>query len=232
MMKIPTPAELAGFIQFPMFRPSASAHDVERHCAAARAHKFSAVCVNGCRVELARHYLEDSEVKVAAVVGFPLGAMSCDTKRFEAEAAIDDGAQEIHAVLNLGRLKDGDSKFVLRELHDIVDAADERPVTVVLEMGLLSEEEARLACGLILDCGAKHVATSTGFADARATLAAVRLLRGLVGEKPGVTACGVVPDAAAALGAIEAGATRVCAANAVSIIDRLAGGAAASSAPG
>jgi len=131
-------------------------------------------------------------------------------------------------VLNIGRLLEGDSNGVLRELRDVVEAADERPVTVVLEAGLLSEEARRVACELTLDSGAKFLSTSTGFADADSTDAAVRQLRGFIGERLGVTACGAIPDATAALALIEAGATRLCTANAIAIIESLAGGEAGS----
>jgi deoxyribose-phosphate aldolase len=126
-------AEIARFIDHTLLKPEAKVAQVERLCAEAREHGFFSVCVNGSRVELARHCLEDTPVKVAAVVGFPLGAMNSDTKRFETEAAVDEGAQEIDLVLNIGRLKDGDDKYVLRELRDVVEAAEERTVKVILE---------------------------------------------------------------------------------------------------
>src|ERR1039458_9446271 len=107
-----SPAQLAAFIDHTVLKADATAKDIEKLCAEAREHKFFSVCVNGSRVAEARHLLEGSDVKVASVVGFPLGAMSTDAKRFETEAAIDDGAQEIDVVLNVGRLKDGDDKYV------------------------------------------------------------------------------------------------------------------------
>jgi len=102
---------------------------------------FNSVSVNGSWVAEACHFLDGSDVKVGCAVGFPLGAMSSDVKRFETEAAIDDGAQEIDVVINLGRLKTGDDKYVLRELRDVVEAADEWPVKVILETCLLTREE-------------------------------------------------------------------------------------------
>ena len=142
--------DLARCIDHTLLRADAVAKDIERLCAEAREHRFYAVCVNGSWVVQARHLLDGSAVKVATVVGFPLGAMDSDTKRFETEAAIDNGAQEIDVVINLGRLKDGNYDYVLRELRDVAEAADERPVKVILETGLLTHEEKIRACRLVL----------------------------------------------------------------------------------
>lgn len=217
--------EIARFIDHTLLKPEATAQQIEKLCAEARAHGFFAVCVNGSRVELARHCLEDSPVKVATVVGFPLGAMSSDAKRYETEAAIDDGAQEIDLVLNIGRLKDGDDKYVLRELRDVVEAADERPVKVILETCLLTNEEIIRACELVVEAGAHFVKTSTGFSTGGATLEDVKLLRATVGPKFGVKAAGGIRDTAAALAMIEAGATRLGTSAGVAIVKGLAPGA-------
>src|SRR5512137_2489197 len=158
-MKTPTPEDLAGYIDHTLLKPEATAQQIERLCAEAREHHFFSVCVNGSRVELARHRLADTDVKVACVVGFPLGAMSADAKRYEAEAAIDDGAQEIDVVLNVGRLKEGDDRYVLRELRDVVEAADERPVKVIIEACLLTREEKIRSCQLVVESGAHFVKT-------------------------------------------------------------------------
>ena len=203
------PRELARYIDHTLLKPDATTKDIERLCAEAREHQFCAVCVNGSRVELARLLLETTGVKVVTVVGFPLGAMDADAKRYEAEAAIDAGAQEIDLVLNIGRLKDGDDKCVLRELRDVVEAADERTVKVILETCLLTREEKIRACQLVLDSGAQFVKTSTGFNTGGATIADVRLLRQVVGPAFGVKAAGGIREPRTALALIEAGATRL-----------------------
>ena len=120
--------------------------------------------------------------------------MSSDVKRFETEAAIDDGAQEIDVVLNLGRLKDGDDKYVLRELCDVVEAADERTVKVILETCLLTNEQKIRACRLVVESGAHFVKTSTGFSTGGATVDDVKLMRETVGPKFGVKASGGIRD--------------------------------------
>jgi deoxyribose-phosphate aldolase len=211
--------EIASFIDHTLLKPDAAAQAIEKLCAEARAHRFAAVCVHGCRVELARHCLEDTGVKVATVVGFPLGAMSTDAKRYETEAAIDDGAQEIDVVLNVGWLKDGQHKLLLRELRDVVEAADERPVKVIIETCLLTREEKLKACGLILDSGAKFVKTSTGFSTGGATIEDVKLLREAVGPKFGVKASGGIRDART---------TRLGTSNGVAILQGFGNGGAGS----
>lgn len=216
--------DLARSIDHTLLKPEATAANIERLCAEARTHGFFAVCVNGSWVGQARHFLDDSAVKVATVVGFPLGATDSDTKRFETEAAIDNGAQEIDVVLNLGRLKDGDDRYVLRELRDVVEAADERPVKVILETCLLTHEEKIRACQLVLDSGAQFVKTSTGFAAAGATIEDVKLLRRIVGHNFGVKAAGGIRDALTAVAMIEAGATRLGTSNSVAIMSGLAAG--------
>ena len=215
--------QLASFIDHTLLKPDATTEQIEKLCAEAREHKFFSVCVNGSRVAEARHFLEGSDVKVASVVGFPLGAMSTDAKRFETEATIDDGAQEIDLVLNVGRLKDGEDKYVFRELCDVVEAADEHTVKVILETCLLTDEQKILACRMVVESGAHFVKTSTGFSTGGATIADVKLMRTTVGPKFGVKASGGIRDTQAALAMIEAGATRLGTSASVAIVNGLAG---------
>lgn len=217
-----TPAKLAAFIDHTLLKPDATTSQIEKLCAEAREHRFFSVCVNGSWVAVARHFLDGSDVKVASVVGFPLGAMCSDAKRFETEAAIDDGAHEIDVVLNVARLKDGDDKYVLRELTDVVEAADERTVKVILETCLLTDAEKVRACKIVVESGAHFVKTSTGFSTGGATIADVKLMRATVGPKFGVKASGGIRDAKTAAAMIEAGATRLGVSAGVAIVKGLA----------
>jgi len=221
------PQALARAIDHTLLRADATSTDIEKLCSEARAHGFYAVCVNGCYIELAHHLLEDSDVKVAATVGFPLGAASSDVKRYETEAAIDAGAQEIDMVLNIGWLKERRDAPLLRELRDIVEAADEHPVKVIIECALLNEEQKVRACRLIVEAEAQFVKTSTGFGPGGATIEDVKLLRQTVGPKFGVKASGGIRDTATALAMIEAGATRLGTSNGVAILEGLAMAASA-----
>ena len=219
-----TPARLAAYIDHTLLKPDASLAQIEQLCAEARGHKFFSVCVNGSWAVSARHFLDGTDVKVACVVGFPLGAMSGDVKRYETEVAIDDGAHEIDVVLNVARLKAGEDKYVFRELVDVVEAADERTVKVILETCLLTDAEKVRACKLVVDSGAHFVKTSTGFSSAGATIADVKLMRETVGPDFGVKASGGVRDAETALAMIAAGATRLGTSSGIAIVNGLAGG--------
>jgi len=217
-----TAHELARFIDHTLLKPEAAAQEIKELCTQAVAHGFYAVCINGSHLELARHLLEDSEVKVATTVGFPLGAMHSDVKRYETEAAIDAGAQEIDVVLNIGWLKEGSDSLIIRELRDVVEAADERPVKVIIETALLTHEEKVRACELIIEAEAQYVKTSTGFNRQGATIDDVKLLRSVVGPKFGVKASGGIRDTALALAMIEAGASRIGTSNGVAILQGVA----------
>ncbi len=222
-MSLPTtPIALARFIDHTLIRADATVQNIEKLCTEAREHRFYSVSVNGSWVVAACHFLDGSEVKVGCAVGFPLGAMSADAKRFETEAAIDDGAQEIDVVLNIGRLKDGDDKYVLRELRDVVEAADERTVKVILENCLLTNEQKVRACKLVVQSGAHFVKTSTGFSTGGATVDDVKLMRETVGPKFGVKASGGIRDAKTALAMLAAGATRLGTSASVAIVTGLA----------
>src|SRR5690242_19680345 len=140
-------------IELTLFAADASQADVEKLCAESRKRNAFAVCVNGSRVELACSLLEESDVLVVALVGFPLGAADTDAKRYKTEIAVDHGAHEIDFVMNHGLLKDGNSKLVLREMRDIVEAADERSVKVILESSLLTRKEIVTACRLAVEAG-------------------------------------------------------------------------------
>ncbi len=217
---------LASYLDHTLLKPDATAKEIEQLCAEARQHNFHCVCVNSSRVVQAHALLADTSVIVASVVGFPLGGMDSDAKRYETELAIDLGAEEIDVVLNLGKLKDGDDKFVLRELRDVVEAADDRIVKVILETCLLSRDEIIRACHLVVDSGAKFVKTSTGFSKSGATLEHVQLMREAVGKDFGVKASGGIRDRATAEAMIAAGATRLGTSASVAIVTDGTGAAA------
>ena len=210
--------ELAPYLDHTLLKPDATRTQVEQLCAEAAEHHFATVCVNGSRVELAYSLLEESNVQVCTVVGFPLGAMEADVKRYETEAAVDAGAGEIDMVMNIGRFQDGEHDFVVREIRDVVEAADDRVVKVILETCLLSSEEIEQACKLVVQAQAHFVKTSTGFGSAGATLEHVKLMRATVGQFAGVKAAGGVRNAEDARAMIEAGATRIGTSNGVTIV--------------
>lgn len=217
-MSLTDPLALARCIDHTLLGADARTADIERLCAEAREFHFAAVCVNGCWVEAARHCLEDTDTHVAAVIGFPLGAVEGEVKRFEAETAVRKGADELDVVLNIGRLKDGDRRYVLGELREVVAAAEQRVVKVIIETCLLTDEEKAVACRLAIDAGAQFVKTSTGFAKTGATVADTRLLRQVVGPDFGVKAAGGIRDVATARALLAAGANRLGTSAGVAIV--------------
>ena len=210
--------ELAQYIDHTLLKADASRAQFEKLCAKAVEHQFATVCVNGSRVELAYSLLEESDVQVCAVVSFPLGSMDADAKRYETAAAVDAGAGEIDMVMNVGRFKDGEHDYVVREIRDVLESADDRVVKVILETCLLTDDEIVQASKLVVQAQAHFVKTSTGFGSAGATLEHVKLMREAVGQFAGVKAAGGVRNAEDARGMIEAGATRVGTSNGVAIV--------------
>jgi deoxyribose-phosphate aldolase len=212
---------LAGFIEHTLLRAEATDADIERVCAEARQYGFLAVCVNGAWVRHACNLLAGSPVMVHSVAGFPLGAMSTEAKCFETEADVLHGAHEIDVVLNIGRLKQGDDRYILNELREIVRAAAGRGVKVIVETCLLKDDEKIRGCRLAVESGARFVKTSTGFSSGGATVEDVRLLRRTVGPDFGIKASGGIRDARTAIALIEAGATRLGTSSGVSILNSL-----------
>jgi len=210
--------ELAQYIDHTLLKVDASQAQFEKLCAEAVEYQFATVCVNGSRVELAYSLLEESDVQVCTVVGFPLGAMDADAKRYETEAAVDAGAGEIDMVMNVGRFKDSEHDYVVREIRDVVEAADDRVVKVILETCLLSNDEIVKACKLVVQAQAHFVKTSTGFGSAGATLEHVKLMRETVGQFAGVKAAGGVRNDEDATAMIKAGASRIGTSNGIAII--------------
>lgn len=210
--------DLAPFIEHTILKPDASRDQIKKLCSEALENHFVSVCVNGSQVIEACAILEGSDVNVAAVAGFPLGAMDSDVKRYETEVAVDNGASEIDVVLNIGRLKEGDRSFILRELRDVVEAADERPVKVIIETCLLTRDEMSVACNLVVESGAHYVKTSTGFGASNGTIEDVRFLRKTVGEEFGVKAAGGIRNYETAVAMIEAGANRLGTSSGVALL--------------
>ena len=211
-------SDLAPYIDHTLLNPEATREQIESLCTEAAEYKFSTACVNGSRVELAYSLLEESNVQVAAVVGFPLGAAEADSKRYETEVAIDQGAGEIDMVMNVGRFQDGDHDYIVREIRDVVEAADDHVVKVILETCLLTDAQIEQACKLVVQAQAHFVKTSTGFGSAGATIEHVELMRETVGQFAGVKAAGGIRDAATARAMIEAGATRLGTSNGIAIV--------------
>ncbi len=210
--------DLAAYIDHTILKPDATSEDVRTLCSEAKEHRFAAVCVNPCFVDLAAHLLKGSGVKVATVIGFPLGAHLSSVKAFETEQAVLQKADEIDMVINLGAAKLGLWEAVQADIEAVVAAADGKTVKVIVETGLLSESEKRRACETVLASGAHFIKTSTGFGPGGATIEDVALFKSIVGDRIGIKASGGVRSKADAEKMIAAGATRIGTSGGVKIV--------------
>ncbi len=197
------------YIDHTLLKATATEAEIKELCAEAKQYDFYAVCVNSCYVALAKKELQNTQVKVAAVIGFPLGAMSAEIKVAEAKFCKEQGADEIDMVLNLGWFKSGLHTRAKEEIKSIKDLIGNSTLKVILETCYLSEQEIREACRLCLDGGADFVKTSTGFGPEGATLKAVDIMKDSVGEKVKIKASGGIRDKATAIMYIKAGASRI-----------------------
>ncbi|GEM_PF-51577 len=211
-------ARLAPYLDHTLLKPTATDSQVRRLCEEARKHRFATVCVNSAHVPLCVSILAGTGVGVCSVVGFPLGAMSTESKAFETRKAVADGATEIDMVIHVGKLQQGDYGYVLRDIEAVVGAAHGTHVKVIIEAALLTDEQKIIACALSKAAGAHFVKTSTGFGPGGATVADVALMRRVVGAEMGVKAAGGIRDCAIAREMIEAGANRLGASASVEII--------------
>lgn len=208
---------LAGFIDHTILKPDTKREAVDKVCKEAIEHKFCSVCVNPCFVKQCAAYLQRTGVKVCTVVGFPLGSNSTTVKAFETKQAIDDGADEIDMVINIGRVKNGDWNYVENDVRAVVRASEGRLVKVILETCLLEPDEIAKASRVCEKAGADFVKTSTGFSKAGATIEAVKVMRQNVSDHIGVKASGGIRDQQKAQDMILAGATRIGASSGVKI---------------
>ena len=210
--------DLAAFIDHTLLRPDAVRADFARLCKEAVQHSFATVCVNSAHVALCTSLLADRQLPIASTIGFPLGAGNSAGKASEAAQAVLDGASEIDMVCQIGALKSGLHDVFIDDIRRVVDAADGRPVKVILETCLLADEEKQRGAEWTRVSGASFVKTSTGFGDGGATEDDVRLLRAAVGEDFGVKASGGIRDAATADAMIAAGANRLGTSASVAIV--------------
>jgi len=211
---------LAGMIDHTLLKADATSDDIRKLCDEARKFHFASVCVNSGNVARAKALLAGSGVMVCAVVGFPLGAMASSAKGYEAREAVRAGADEIDMVLNVGALKSRDYATVLDDIRKVVEGARPAKVKVILETGMLTDEEKAIAVSLAKAAGAHFVKTSTGFGPGGATVEDIAMMRRLVGAELGVKASGGVRTHDDAEKMRAAGASRIGASASVAIVTR------------
>lgn len=210
--------DLAGKIDHTMLKPDASKEELTKLCKEAREYNFATVCVNSSNIPLVARFLKGSPVKPIAVVGFPLGAGSSQSKAFEAREAIRAGAEEIDMVINIGALKSKAYKLVYDDIKAVVEASRPHKVKVIIETAQLNDEEKVIACALSKTAEAAFVKTSTGFGGGGATTEDIQMMRRIVGLDMEVKASGGIRTQEDAKKMIKAGADRVGASASVAIV--------------
>lgn len=209
--------ELNKYFDHTLLKPEATEAQIDKLCEEAKEYSFYSVCVNSCYVSRVSENLKGSDVKIAAVVGFPLGAMSTKAKAFEAAEATADGADEIDMVINVGMLKDRRYDDVRADIKAVADSS--KAVKVILETCLLTDDEIVKACELSEEAGADFVKTSTGFSTGGATEHHVSLMKKTVGDRLKVKASGGIRTLETTLKMINAGADRIGASASVNIMN-------------
>lgn len=208
---------IAALIDHTLLKPDATQSEIETLCREADLYSFASVSVNPVWVAVCRNLLKSSPVKIGVTIGFPLGATTTHSKVEEARMAVAEGASEIDMVMNIGYLKSGFYDKVEADIRAVVEVAEGRPVKVILETVLLTDEQKIKACVLAKRAGAHFVKTSTGFSTGGATVHDVALMRKVVGDTMGVKAAGGIKSSEEAEKLIAAGASRIGASASIAI---------------
>ncbi len=201
--------DINAYLDFTLLNVSTTERDVINLCHEALNNNYHSVCVNGCYVPLTKQLLSNTSVKICAVVGFPLGAMSTQTKVFEAKKAIEDGADEVEMVINIGLLKSRNYMSLLKDIFDVKLAIGKKPLKAIIEINELSKNEIIKACEICLDAKVDFIKTSTGLGNRGATLTAVKIIRKTVRDKIKIVASGNIKDLETASKYLEKGVERI-----------------------
>lgn len=211
---------IAKYIDHTLLKPGTTKKQIVNLCREAAVYGFASVCVNPTWIsECCGSLYLDREVKICAVIGFPLGANLPETKALEAYRAFEKGAEELDMVMNIDLLKSGDTAAVEADIKAVCAAKHGNVLKVIIETCLLTDKEKILACKIAKDCGADFVKTSTGFSTGGATVADIKLMRKAVGPDMGIKASGGIRDFATAMNMIDAGATRLGCSASVAIVN-------------
>lgn len=214
-----TVEKLAKMIDHTVLKPETTQNKIKELCDEAKLYNFAAVCINPIHVPYAVELLNDTDVKVCVVVGFPLGATTPAAKACETAEVVTAGAQEVDMVINIGALRDENYDLVKRDIEGVVSASGDAHVKVILETGFLIDEQKRKACLICKEAGADFVKTSTGFGPMGATPHDVKLMRETVGPDMGVKAAGGIKSFKDAIRVIDAGADRLGTSAGVAIVE-------------
>lgn len=208
------------YIDHTLLKATATRSEIIQLCCEAKEHAFYAVCVNGSYVKLAKEELQNTAVKIAAVIGFPLGAMTTEVKIFEAQNCIENGASEIDMVINIGKLRDGEFAYVENEIRLIKEAIGENVLKVIFENCYLSKEQIKEVSQLAVNAGADFIKTSTGFGTSGAITTDIQIMKEVTNGSVQIKAAGGVRDKETAEKYITMGVTRLGTSSGVSLVTK------------
>ncbi|MFH4965753.1 deoxyribose-phosphate aldolase [Gaetbulibacter sp. M235] len=209
--------DINAFLDFTLLNSTTTERDIVNLCNDALNNNYHSVCVNSCYVPLAKQLLDKTPVKICTVVGFPLGAMSTQSKAFEAKKAVENGADEIEMVINIGFLKSKNYLALLKDIIDVKIAIDNKPLKVIIEISELSKNEIIKACEISMDAKADYIKTSTGFSNSGATFTAVKIIKKTVKDDLKIVASGGINNFETALKYINLGVDRIAATTEIKI---------------
>ena len=210
--------KLNKFIDHTLLSPTATISDIIKLCEEAKRYDFFSVCVSSCHVSLAQKELKDSNIKVCSVVGFPLGATCTKAKVFETKNAINDGADEIDMVINIGWIKSKRPLLIIQDIAEVKKVVGNKILKVIIETCYLSEKEKKIACELSVKAGADYVKTSTGFGTGGATPEDIILISKTVHGKAKIKASGGIKDFETAMKYIQLGVSRIGTSSGIKIV--------------
>lgn len=210
--------KINSYIDHTALKPTTTERDIINLCNEAKQNQFYSVCISSCYVPLAKQLVSKSSVKVCATVGFPLGSASTHAKVAEAKQAVNDGADEIDMVINIGYLKSKNHVAVFKDISDVKSAIGKIPLKVILEISELSKNEIIKACEICMDANVDFIKTSTGFSKGGATLTAVKIIRKTVRNSAKIKASGGIQDFETAVKYIDAGANRIGTSSGIAIL--------------
>ncbi len=202
---------LARYIDHTLLKQTSTLSQIRQLCDEALKYRFAAVCVPPSYVEVAKDKLETGGIKIATVVGFPFGYSHTEAKATEIELAIGNGADELDVVMNIGDLLNGNTDFLFNEINYCTQLCHERDaiIKVIVESGILTNEQIITACQICTDAGVDFVKTSTGYAEKGATIEAVQLMRKYLPKSIAIKASGGIKTYEQAKAFIDAGVSRI-----------------------
>lgn len=210
-------------IDHTLLKAFATEEDIKKLCEEAKEYHFKSVCVNPCHVSYCKELLKDSDVLVCTVIGFPLGANTMEVKWNETSDALNNGADEIDMVINVGKAKEHDYEYIKNEIAGVVALCNGKTVKVIIETCYLTDEEKVEVCKMATLAKANFVKTSTGFGSGGATVEDVLLMKANIASDMFVKASGGVRTASDVINMVNAGASRIGASSGVAIMNDLNG---------